>query len=313
MNQFHLPVMAAQCVQFLAPRPGGVYVDATVGGGGHSLALLKAEPQIRLFAFDQDEEAIAQAAEKLDAYRDRVDIIKSNFSRLRTELALRRIKSIDGIIFDLGVSSHQLDNAARGFSFDQEAELDMRMDRSQSLTAAMVVNTLPQAELARIFKEYGEEQNAARIARAIVAARKKKPLRTTMELARLIEAVAGKGSRDSLKTKVRIFQSLRIQVNRELEVLEPTLKDAINLLTTGGRIVVLSYHSLEDRIVKNTLRAAASGCNCPPNVLTCVCGRTKRLKLLSKRAIVASVGEVEENNRSRSARLRAAEKIKGES
>lgn len=312
MRAYHTPVMLAECVEYLRPRPGGVYVDATLGGGGHALGLLRKQGGIRVYGFDQDPEALAEASQKLAEYGDQVELIGTNFSRLRTELALRKQKSIDGILFDLGVSSHQLDEDARGFSFDQEAPLDMRMDRSQGHTAAEAVNTLSQAELRKIFREYGEELNAGRIAARIVRERADKAFETTADLARVIEAVVGKGSRESLKSKARIFQSLRIHVNRELEVLAPALRDAINLLSAGGRIVVMSYHSLEDRIVKTVFKQAADGCVCPPGAMHCVCGRHKQLALLTKKPQSASAAEISDNVRSRAAKLRAAEKTMGE-
>lgn len=313
MKAYHTPVLAEKCVGYLNPHAGGVYVDATLGGGGHSLAILEKCPDIQLFGFDQDNEALQTAKEVLQDFADRLETIKANFSRMRTELALRKVKTIDGIIFDLGVSSHQLDTRERGFSFDEDAPLDMRMDRCQDYTAADAVNGLSQAELTRIFKEYGEDQNAARIARKIVAKRNSEPIKTTSDLARILESVVGVGTKESLKTKVRIFQSLRIYVNFELEVLEPALMDAINILKPGGRIVVLSYHSLEDRMVKHIFRSAAIGCECPPNVMDCVCGKKIKLHLLNKKPLTADPAEVEKNVRSRSVKLRAAEKIKGES
>lgn len=312
MTKFHTPVMLDQCVDFLQPRAGGVYVDATLGGGGHTLGLLSKEGRIRVYGFDQDAEALAEAKARLADHPDRVELIGTNFSRMRTELALRKVKSIDGALFDLGVSSHQLDARERGFSFDGEAPLDMRMDRSQGQSAAEVVNELTQAELARIFKHYGEELNAGRIAAKIVKERAVRAIRTTSELARVIESVAGKGTRESLKSKARIFQSLRIYVNHELEVLEPALRDAINLLSKGGRIVVLSYHSLEDRIVKNLFKEAAEGCVCPPRAMRCVCGKHRQLALLTKKPLTAGATETESNLRSRSVKLRAAEKIQGD-
>ncbi|MBW6513904.1 MAG: 16S rRNA (cytosine(1402)-N(4))-methyltransferase RsmH [Candidatus Syntrophosphaera sp.] len=312
MKSYHTPVLSEQCVGYLNPHSGGVYVDATLGGGGHSLAILQKCPDIHLFGFDQDDEAIKRSQDMLKDFADRLEAIKANFSRMRTELALRKVKAIDGVIFDLGVSSHQLDTPERGFSFDNEAPLDMRMDRSQDYTAADAVNGLSQAELTRIFKEYGEDPNATRIARKIEAKRASDPIKTTGDLARIIESAVGAGTKESLKTKVRIFQSLRIFVNFELEVLEPALTDAINILKPGGRIVVLSYHSLEDRVVKHIFRSAATGCDCPTQVLDCVCGKKKKLQLLNRKPLTADPAEVEQNVRSRSVRLRAAEKIKGE-
>lgn len=312
MKVYHTPVMLTECVAYLQPRAGGVYVDATLGGGGHALGMLQATEGIRVYGFDQDADALAEAKERLAAYSDSCELIGTNFSRLRTELALRGVKSIDGALFDLGVSSHQLDEQARGFSIDGNAPLDMRMDRGQNYSAADALNTLTQAELTRVFKDYGEELNAGRIAAKIVKERVKQPLRTTAELARVIESVAGTGSRESLKSKVRIFQALRIHVNRELEVLAPALQDAVNLLSPGGRIVVLSYHSLEDRIVKNVFKTAADGCVCPPRAMHCNCGKHKQLALLTKKPLAASDEETASNTRSRSVKLRAAEKIMGE-
>ena len=312
MGNYHTPVLVTECVDLLDPHPGRVYVDATLGGGGHTLALLKRCPQIRVFAFDQDEEAIASANGTLDKYAERVELIRANFARLRTELALRKIKTIDGIIFDLGVSSHQLDTPERGFSFDNDAPLDMRMNQRAKTTAADALNTLSERALAAIFKDYGEEPQAGRIARTILNMRDKQPFATTRDLCRAIEKVAGIGSRESLKTKVRIFQSLRIYVNRELEVLQPTLQDAINILKPGGRIVVLSYQSLEDRVTKITFRKAADGCVCPPGLPRCACKVHKQLVLLNRKPLAPAAEEVAANVRSRSARLRAAEKSREE-
>lgn len=309
MTQYHLPVLANQCAEYLNLRPGGIYVDATVGGGGHSLKFFEIEPKIRLFAFDQDDEALTHAGKVLEKHNP--VFIKSNFRHLRTELALRKISNIDGILFDLGVSSHQLDEAERGFSFDKEAALDMRMDRESELSAKQVINEYDARELRRIFKEYGEDNLAGRIAKAIEQERSNKKIESTGELAKIIEQVAGKGSKESLKTKVRIFQALRICVNDELDALSFALQDAINILAPGGRIVVLSYHSLEDRIVKNIFRTAEQDCLCPPEIIKCICDHKSQLKVLTKKPVLAGEEELEQNIRSRSAKLRAAEK-KGE-
>lgn len=299
--------MVSECLQHLNLRSGKTYVDATLGGGGHSLAMLSQQPGISLYAFDQDEQALQEAMGHLEA--GKATLIKANFKHLRTQLAYHKVKQIDGILFDLGVSSHQLDDAQRGFSFDKPAPLDMRMDRDLELSAREAVNTLSARELSRIFKEYGEELAAGRIARAIEKAREDKEIASTSDLARIIESVAGTGSKESLKTKVRVFQALRIYVNDELACLKTALKDAINILAPGGRIVVLSYHSLEDRIVKNTFRETAKGCICPPSIITCVCQHQQQLRLLTSRPITASDQELKDNVRSRSAKLRAAEKI----
>jgi 16S rRNA (cytosine1402-N4)-methyltransferase len=308
--------MAKECIQLLDLKAGCIYVDATTGGGGHSLEMLKACPDIKLYCFDQDAAALAEAEKNFNATRmadnntphfAMPELIKANFSRLRTELAYRKIKGIDGILFDLGVSSHQLDNASRGFSFEKDAPLDMRMDTSSAYTAFNAVNELSSQELTRIFKDYSEELNAKRIANAIESS--PKPISTTRELAKIIESVVGTGSKESLKSKVRIFQALRIHVNRELECLQDALQDAINLLNPGGRVVVLSYHSLEDRIVKQAFRIAAVGCVCPPAVFACVCNHKQQLQVLTKSPLTASDDELKNNNRARSAKLRAAEKM----
>lgn len=308
MSSYHLPVMAKECLEALSLKPGGVYVDATLGGGGHTLQMLKSCSGIKLYCFDRDEEAIGEAS-RMIGEKDNVDLIHANFSTLRTELALRKVKSINGILFDLGVSSHQIDDRDRGFSFDRDAALDMRMDKTQDFSAYDVVNSLEFRDLAKLIKDNSDELNASRIAKAIVAARETKPIESTGELARIIEAVVGSGSKDSLKTKVRVFQAIRIYVNGELEILGPALEDAINLLVSGGRIVVMSYHSLEDRIVKNVFRDAATGCKCPPKIMKCVCGETKRLKVLTGRPVSANEEELVQNNRARSAKLRVAQKI----
>ena len=309
MSIYHNPVMVSECIDLLALKPGGIYVDATLGGGGHSWAVLKACPQIKLYGIDQDAEALAMASTVLSEHLQQVALIKANFHQLRTELALRQVKGIDGILYDLGVSSHQIDAHERGFSYDRDADLDMRMDLSIKETAADVLNSLSARELSKVIRDYSEELHAGRIARAIEQARASKPLLRTTELSKLIESVVGSGSKESQKSKARVFQAIRIYVNRELEVLPYSLKDAINLLNKGGRIVVMSYHSLEDRIVKNTFRDAATGCKCPPNILKCVCGQVPRVKLLTSRPIMASEQEIKLNSRARSAKLRAAVKI----
>ncbi len=305
MSAFHTPVMAKECIDLLDLRAGKVYVDATTGGGGHSYLMLAAQPEIKLYCFDQDEQAIKVAEQTIMG--NSVELIKANFVQMRTELALRKVKGIDGILFDLGVSSHQLDSAERGFSFDKDAPLDMRMDASQAYTAFNAVNELEVHQLAKIFKDYSDELNATRIARAIEKA--EKPISTTKELARIIETVAGTGSKESLKAKVRIFQALRIHVNSELEYLEAAIADAINLLNPGGRIVVLSYHSLEDRIIKQAFKLAEQDCICPASIMMCVCKHQKQLKVLTKSPLCADENETKMNPRSRSAKLRAAEKV----
>ncbi len=309
MSKFHNPVMLAECIDFLALKPGAIYVDTTTGGGGHSAAMLKACPQIKLYCLDQDEEALAEAKKTFRSLpgQENVELIKANFSNLRTQLAYRGVKSIDGILFDLGISSHQIDTPERGFSFDKAALLDMRMDKSHGYTAADAIRQLELRELTRIFREYGEEQQAYAIAKAIKNSDIE--FKTTTDLALLIESVVGKGTKDSLKCKVRIFQALRIHVNGELDCLRQGLDDAINLLAPQGRIVVISYHSLEDRIVKQRFAMAARDCICEPGSIQCHCDHHKQLKLLTKSPQIATEEELATNSRSRSAKLRAAEKL----
>ncbi|MBP9006434.1 MAG: 16S rRNA (cytosine(1402)-N(4))-methyltransferase RsmH [Candidatus Syntrophosphaera sp.] len=309
MRDYHIPVMLKQCIDFIAPKPGGIYVDATIGGGGHSLGLLESCPDIHLIGFDQDSEALLEAHKTLFPYQDRVELIQANFSRMRTELAFRQIKTVSGILFDLGVSSHQLETPERGFSFDLDSPLDMRMDQSSDLTAEIVLNELSQKALTRIFYDYGEELNASRIAGKIVKIREEKPFKTTGDLVKVIESVAGKGTKASLKTKARIFQALRIYVNQELEILEQALKDAINILEPGGRIVVLSYHSLEDRIVKNVFRSAAEGEEQTSEASFLNSTKKRKLQLLTRKPLQADDEEINNNPHSRSVKLRAAEKI----
>lgn len=306
MSTYHEPVMPQTCMKYLNLQKGKIYVDATLGGGGHALTMLQQEPGIRLYGIDQDEEAIKAASERLQGYSP--VLIKANFKDLRTQLAYNKVKGVDGILFDLGVSSHQLDETERGFSFDREADLDMRMDRDAGNSAKDIVNDSSFEELKKIFKEYGEEQAAGRIGRAIERYRTERRIQSTTELARIIESVVGAGSKESLKAKVRIFQALRIRVNDELNALSTALDDAINLLNPGGRIVVMSYHSLEDRIVKNIFRLAEQDCICPPAIIKCVCSHYSKIKILTRRPVLAEPEEIASNVRSRSAKLRAAEK-----
>jgi len=306
---FHTPVMVQECLSYLNLRAGHIYVDATTGGGGHSLAMLNAQPEIKLYCFDQDIEAIEEAGKKLNNSQN-VELIHSNFKQLRTELAYRKVKGIDGILFDLGVSSHQLESAERGFSFEKDAPLDMRMDKNLNYNAYNAVNELDAKTLTRIFRDYGEEQNAYRIAKAIE--KSPKPIKTTSELAKIIESVAGKGTKTSLKTKVRIFQALRIYVNKELESLSLVLQDAINLLNPQGRIVVLSYHSLEDRIVKQTFKKAEQDNEEQPVQYNGNNNHHRQLIILTKKPVTATKEEILVNPRSRSAKLRAGEKVQRE-
>ena len=304
---YHIPVLLERSIELLVTDPHGTYVDGTLGGGGHSRLLLsRLGENSRVLGFDQDPDAI-QRAQQLFGGDPRMSVVHSNVVHLRTVLHQYEIPSIDGILLDLGVSSHQIDVPERGFSFRFDGPLDMRMDQDRTVTAADLINRSPEEELARIFFTYGEERDSRRIARAIVRERARRELRTTEQLAEVVGAAASPAHRS--KTLARVFQALRIAVNDELGVLEETLREALALMQTGGRMVVISYHSLEDRMVKQFLRHEASSCVCPPRTPVCVCGKVARIKLLHTKHIEADENEVRRNPRARSARLRAGEKI----
>ena len=305
----HKPVLLDECLEGLAVRPDGIYVDGTLGRAGHSLEIVKRLTTGRLIALDRDMTAIEAARERLADYRDRVTLVHSNFSQLEQVLRDLDIPLVDGMLFDLGVSSPQLDEAERGFSYMQDAPLDMRMDTSAALTAREVVNTWSEEELRRILFDYGEERYASRIARAIVRRRAERPVETTLEL---VECIKGAMPPQSLREKQhpakRSFQAIRIAVNGELDVLPPMLEAAAKCLRPGGRLAVITFHSLEDRIVKQKLRELATGCTCPPEFPVCVCGRKPQMILINRKPVTASPEELEKNPRSRSAKLRVAER-----
>ena len=306
MSQYHLPVLQPQCTQALS-RPGNrVLVDGTLGGGSHTRALLSANPDALVVGFDRDTEAIAHAREALASFGERFHAVQDNFANMRTRLALLGIGRIDGLLLDLGVSSHQFDTPERGFSFREDGPLDMRMQPGLGRSAAHIVNDSSVEELERILREYGEERAAWRIARAIEKAR---PLHTTAALAAAVESVTK--AQHPLKSCARVFQALRIVVNGELEALEIALRDGLRLLTAGGRMAVISYHSLEDRIVKQFFRYQASDCVCPPGLPECACGKHATLELITRKPIVPSPEETQTNSRARSARLRIAAKLPG--
>jgi 16S rRNA (cytosine1402-N4)-methyltransferase len=311
MPEYHVPVMVDEVLSFLQPQSGQTVIDCTVGGGGHALEIVKRIlPNGKLIGIDQDDAALSASRDVLKQYAGNVILEKGNFAELE-EIARRLgIQSADGVVFDLGVSSHQLEAADRGFSFRRDAPLDMRMDPSQPVTARELVNSLPERRLAEIIREFGEERWAKRIAKFIVDRRSRKRIETTRELADIVRAAIPEGARsEHVHPATRTFQALRIAVNRELEVLAAGLDQAIRLMGKGARICVLSYHSLEDRIVKNTFSRHAGKCVCPPGLPVCVCGAQKVVSILTRRPVTPSENEIRRNPRARSAKLRAAEKI----
>ena len=311
MEFSHYSVMLNECINALDIKPNGVYVDCTAGGGGHSEAILEKLDSGVLISLDQDDEAIETCKQRLSRFGNRSLIVKSNFSELERVLNELEIVHIDGVLMDLGVSSHQLDTPSRGFSYNSDAELDMRMNPRSPFSAYDVVNTYSEEELKKIIFEYGEEKFASAIARKIVAKRNESPIKTTLELASIIKnaipvAAAKKESQHPAK---RTFQAIRIEVNHELDVITPAIDTAVSRMKDGGRIVVMTFHSLEDRIVKTKFNDYAKGCVCPPDFPVCVCGNKAKLKIITKKPITASNEELNENARSRSAKLRVAEKI----
>lgn len=307
----HRPVLLDECLEALAIRPDGIYVDGTLGRAGHSLEILRRlGPEGRLIGVDRDETAIQAARERLAEFAGRFTLVHSNFSRIGEILDELGIRQVDGMLFDLGVSSPQLDEAERGFSYLQDAPLDMRMDRSAALTARDVVNTWSYEELRRILFEYGEERYAPAIARAMVRQREQQAIETTGELTELIKkAMPPAALREKQHPAKRSFQAIRIAVNGELEELEPMLQAAVEHLAVGGRLAVISFHSLEDRIIKKTFQQLAAGCTCPPEFPVCVCGKKPRIRLISRKPITATQAELTYNPRARSAKLRVAEKL----
>ena len=307
----HTSVMPDEVLEYLQPSPGGLYVDGTLGGAGHAgLILENTNPDGRLIGFDRDPEALATAQKRLAGFGERFEAVHANFSEAPQHLEQLGIDKVDGMLLDLGVSSWQLDSAARGFSFREDGPLDMRMNPTEGESAADVVNTFDEQELVRIFFAYGEERYARRIARTIVRRREEQPLATTLELAELIRDAVPKGRVPSrIHPATRVFMALRIQVNRELEHVELGVKQGIELLAKGGRMVVISFHSLEDRLVKHMFRDAARTCVCPPEFPVCACGTEPKVKVLTRKAIKATDQEVAANSRSRSAVLRAVERL----
>ncbi len=311
MTEFsHYSVLLDESIDGLNIKPDGIYVDGTAGGGGHSYEIAKRLTTGRLIAIDQDEDAIAAAGRRLAEFSDRVTIVRNNFSNLARICAELGVENIDGFLIDAGVSSFQLDCAERGFSYSADAPLDMRMDTRNSLTAREVVNGYSEQQLKKILFDYGEEKFSPAIASAIVRERAKSPIETTAELSAIIKGAIPTFARDGGHHPAkRSFQAIRIEVNRELDVIEPAIRVAEKLMRVGGRIAVITFHSLEDRIVKQTFADLASGCTCPRSFPVCVCGKKPSVKLVNKKPILPSRAELDENPRSRSAKLRVAEKI----
>ncbi len=310
MEFVHRSVLLLPTVEALAVRPDGIYLDGTLGGAGHSYEIASRLTTGRLIGLDRDETALAAAGARLAPFAGRVTLVHSNFADLAQVLDSLEIPAVDGMLFDLGVSSPQLDDAERGFSYMQDAPLDMRMDRTAGLTAYEVVNTWPEAELKRILYTYGEERYAPRIAAAIAARRTERPIATTLELADLIRsAMPAQALREKQHPAKRSFQAIRIAVNDELGAVERMLASAIDCLNPGGRLAVITFHSLEDRIVKTAFQEAARGCTCPKDFPVCVCGKKPKVKLITRHPIVADEAELAENPRARSAKLRVAERL----
>lgn len=311
MSEFHhLSVLLQECLEGLNIRPEGIYVDGTLGGAGHSSRIAQRLTTGRLIGIDRDPVALAAAGERLKPWKDRVTLVHSNFCEIKQVLSDLQIPGVDGILLDLGVSSPQLDDGQRGFSYMADAPLDMRMNGEDALTAREVVNTWPQEELKRILYTYGEERYAPQIASAICRRREEAPIETTLELVDIIRsAMPAAALREKQHPAKRSFQAIRIAVNDELGSVEKVMADAIPLLNPGGRLAVITFHSLEDRIVKNAMAEAAKGCTCPPNFPVCVCGKKPQVKLISRKPIVSGAAELAENPRARSAKLRVCEKL----
>lgn len=310
MNFVHQSVLLWQCMEALNIKPNGVYLDGTLGGAGHSLQICKQLTTGRLIGVDRDEVALKAAGERLAKYKDKVTLIHSNFAELDAICKQAGVERFDGMLYDLGVSSPQLDDGSRGFSYMVDAPLDMRMDRSGGMSAFDIVNNFPKEELRRILYEYGEERYAPQIAAAIDRVRTDHAIETTLELVQIIKsAMPDKALREKQHPAKRSFQAIRIAVNDELTSVSRMMRTAIDRLAPGGRLAVITFHSLEDRIVKNAMAEAAKGCTCPPDFPVCVCGKTPQVQILTRKPIVSTLEEVEQNPRARSAKLRVCEKL----
>lgn len=307
----HISVLLHETLAGLQVKPDGIYVDGTLGGGGHSYEICKQlSEQGRLIGIDQDAEALQAAQVRLQEFAERTTFVKSNYVQMHDVLRDLGIEKVDGIVLDLGVSSYQLDNAERGFSYMEDAPLDMRMDRDQTVSARDIVNTYPEDELYRIIKEYGEERYAKNIARSIVKRRQQKEIETTYELVDIIRgSMPAKARNGKGHPAKRTFQAIRIECNRELEVLREALDEMVDLLKPGGRLSIITFHSLEDRIVKTNFRKYENPCTCPPDFPVCVCGKKTKGKVITRKPILPSEEEQEQNTRAKSAKLRVFEKI----
>ena len=311
MEFSHFSVMLGECIDSLDIKSDGIYVDCTAGGGGHSEEILKRLDTGKLISIDQDDDALATCRAKFEKYGSRSILVKSNFCELGRILKELNIGAVDGVLMDLGVSSYQLDTPERGFSYNTEAELDMRMDKQNPFSAYDVVNTYSEAELKRVIYDYGEERFAPQIARKIVAVRENAPIKTTTELAAIIKSAipVAAAKKEAQHPAKRTFQAIRIEVNHELDVINPAIEAAVPTLNKNGRIVIMTFHSLEDRLVKNKFNDYAKGCTCPPDFPVCVCGNKPELKIITKKPVTASDRELQLNSRSKCAKLRVAEKI----
>ncbi len=304
MEFHHYSVLLAETIEQLHVKPDGIYVDGTLGGGGHALEVCRRLTTGHFYGIDQDGAAVAAAGERLAAFGDRVTILRDNYRNMRAVLAAEGVERVDGIVLDLGVSSYQLDESERGFSYRFDAPLDMRMDRRQSMTARDIVNGYSESDLYRVIRDYGEDRFAKNIAKHIVNKRAEKPIETTFELNEIIKAaIPAKMRRDGHPSK-QTFQALRIECNRELEVLRESLDDFIDMLNPGGRLCVITFHSLEDRIVKTIFKRNENPCTCPPEFPVCMCGRVSKGNVVTRKPIVPGEREIEENSRSKSAKLR---------
>lgn len=308
----HYSVLLAETIGQLHIKPDGIYVDGTLGGGGHAWQVCSRLTTGHFYGIDQDDAAIAAADERLAPFGDKVTILRNNYCNMRTALAAEGVTGVDGIVLDLGVSSYQLDTEERGFSYRYDAPLDMRMDRRQTLTARDIVNNYSENDLYRIIRDYGEDKFAKNIAKHIVLNRADKPIETTYELNDIIKAAIPAKMRQNGHPSKQTFQAIRIECNRELEVLKDSLDDFIDLLNPGGRLCVITFHSLEDRIVKTIFRKNENPCTCPPEFPVCVCGKVSKGQVVTRKAILPSAQELAENSRSKSAKLRVFEKTMGE-